>query len=401
MKSDLALFFVDQSFLSGAEAQILRNYVAIANSGVHTCLVSSLPDTEDIIRSLFFDAVPKESFIIKYPTRSNATLNPIRNLLIDQFMFFVAAVRGFRLGIKLRPFLAHINNGGFPGSSSSRGFTIGLAIASPDTRIVSTVNNIAVGYTRPSRWIDFAFDFVLSKLSINWVTASKEAQQSLQKVLRLSPRAVHVIPNGVQIPTCKCTASEVSEQLDWLDGKRVVLSIGHLEKRKGHEYLIRCVHRLRSNSLIRDETVFLIEGTGSLSKELGELVASLELTDLVVFLGHQACISHWQQRCDLYVHPSISHEDLPNVISEVLSLGKPVVATKIAGIPTQVGHGLNGFLCEPRNSEELALSIARLLEDDNLRLNFGINSKTKWINQFTPERAVRQYLNLYEMREIA
>jgi glycosyltransferase involved in cell wall biosynthesis len=399
MKSNLALFFVDQSFLSGAEAQILRNYVAIASSGVPTCLVSSLPDTEEIIRSLFFDAVPKETFIISYPTRRIAPFSPITNFLIDQFRLVVGVVRGFRLGAQLSPSLAHINNGGFPGSSSSRGFTLGLAIASPDTHIVSTVNNIAVGYGRPSRWIDFVFDFFLSKLNIKWVTASEEAQQSLKKVLRLSARAVHVIPNGVPIPTCKCTSSKVSEQLDWLDGKMVVLSIGHLEKRKGHEYLIRCVHSLRSKSLIRDETVFLIEGSGSLSRELTELVASLQLTDLVVFLGHQTCISHWQQRCDLYVHPSISHEDLPNVISEALSLGKPVVATKIAGIPTQVGHGLNGFLCEPRHSEELATSIGLILDDDNLRLKFGMNSKTKWINQFTPEKAINQYLNLYEMGE--
>jgi glycosyltransferase involved in cell wall biosynthesis len=62
---------------------------------------------------------------------------------------------------------------------------------------------------------------------------------------------------------------------------------------------------------------------------------------------------------------------LPTVLLEALSLGKPVVATSIGGIPLVVKAGVNGILCPSGDIEALAEAIAGLIAEDSLRIRLG------------------------------
>ncbi|MDR2720219.1 MAG: glycosyltransferase family 4 protein [Nitrososphaerota archaeon] len=68
---------------------------------------------------------------------------------------------------------------------------------------------------------------------------------------------------------------------------------------------------------------------------------------------------------DIFVLPSIS-EGFPVVLLEAMACGKPIVATKVGGIPEILTDGYNGLLVEPRNADELASSIIKLLSDPEL-----------------------------------
>ena len=69
---------------------------------------------------------------------------------------------------------------------------------------------------------------------------------------------------------------------------------------------------------------------------------------------------------DVFVLPSLS-EGFPTVILEAMASGIPIVATKVRGVPEIIKDGENGFLVEPRNSEEIAEKVLLLLNKDELR----------------------------------
>jgi len=94
------------------------------------------------------------------------------------------------------------------------------------------------------------------------------------------------------------------------------------------------------------------------------------------------------------VLPSI-HEGLGLVILEAMSVGLPVVATNVGGIPEVVKDGYNGLLFEPRNWKDLAEKITFLLNDDEMRERMGKNAK-KSVHGMTWTKTAREYTRIYE-----
>jgi glycosyltransferase involved in cell wall biosynthesis len=93
--------------------------------------------------------------------------------------------------------------------------------------------------------------------------------------------------------------------------------------------------------------------------------------------------------------PSIAHEDFPNVVLEAMALGKPVIASRIAGTPEQIEPGVTGLLEEPADPVGLAGGLIRLSADPDLRDRMGAAGKTRFEAEFTAERAAAAYSALY------
>jgi len=95
-------------------------------------------------------------------------------------------------------------------------------------------------------------------------------------------------------------------------------------------------------------------------------------------------IYDYLEQAKILILPSF-YEGLPNVILEAMSVGVPVIATRVGGIPDVVKDGETGLLVEPGRVDELAISIRRLIEDDDLRGKMSKNcleeaKKYSWEN---------------------
>ena len=99
---------------------------------------------------------------------------------------------------------------------------------------------------------------------------------------------------------------------------------------------------------------------------------------------------------DVLILPSVADEDFPNVVLEAMAHGKPVIASRLAGIPEQVSEGATGFLTDPRNVEQLAQAITEISNNAQLRLKMGKAASNKFQNFFTAEVSVENYLTLYQ-----
>jgi glycosyltransferase involved in cell wall biosynthesis len=88
-------------------------------------------------------------------------------------------------------------------------------------------------------------------------------------------------------------------------------------------------------------------------------------------------------------------EALPMVVLEAMSLGRPVVATSVGGVPEAVTHEQTGLLVPLGDSEAFARALARLADDPQLASILGRAAMRRWSEHFTAERMADRYALLF------
>ena len=176
------------------------------------------------------------------------------------------------------------------------------------------------------------------------------------------PRRVVTIPNGYDgnkfhpMDTRECRGV-LGLPLD----KKLILNVGRLYGVvKGHEHLIEAMSRVVKK---RKDVLCVIVGPGRLYTTLKNQISSLGLEDYVVLAGGKPHdeIPLWLNACDLFVLPSLS-EGNPTVMFEAFGCGKPLVGTRVGGVPEVVDCDTCGLLVNPADPEELAGKILVALD---------------------------------------
>ena len=139
---------------------------------------------------------------------------------------------------------------------------------------------------------------------------------------------------------------------------KTILFVGNLIESKGVFELVEAIKALRANG---ESVQLIIIGTGSAKKQLVDHVARADLTRHVHFAGYvpNSDLADWYCAADIFCLPSYS-EGVPNVIMEAIACGRPVVASRVGGIPEIVGND-NGLLIEPRSSKSLTSGLSAAL----------------------------------------
>lgn len=320
---------------------------------------------------------------------------PARLLLTGPVLIYEVVVL-LRLFRKLSPDVLHINNGGYPAALSARAAVIAGKLANIP-KILMVVNNMAVGYQQFSRWPDYPLDRLISRFVDIFVTGSEAAAARLGAVLNLHEHKVMAIHNGIVPRRAMASVAATRERLGLADFEGVIFGVvALLIPRKGHGILLEAVSKLVAENRINDkELKILIEGEGPLRQALVEFVVDHNLSDWVIFVGNEENIVDFMTAIDVLILPSVQDEDLPNVVLEAMSLGKPVVATSLAGTPEQVIDGVSGLLVEPRNIIQLSEAIYYLKDKPNVRHEMGRAALERFNGHFTGKLALSNYANMY------
>ena len=293
-----------------------------------------------------------------------------------------------------RPDLLHINNGNYPGAYSCMSAVFAARLRGV-RRIVYVVNNIAIPYDSMRRRLDYPFDRVVARSVSLFITASRHASAALQTVLRLPPGKVANIHNGIAPRALGASREETLRRLGIGTTRLLIGVVAVLEERKGHQVLLEALAQMKMHSGGAGLPLIIIEGTGSCENALKDYVAARDLGNDVVFTGSDPDIFNFMNAMDAIALPSIAQEDFPNVVIEAMSLGKPVIATRVAGIPEQIEDMTSGLLVEPRDSRGLADAMHKLA-DPALRARLGGNAQQRYAASFTAEAAVAGYQSIYQ-----
>lgn len=172
-------------------------------------------------------------------------------------------------------------------------------------------------------------------------------------------------------------------------------SIGSLNATKGYRYLVEAARILKAQDIN-----FKIEliGDGPDRQELKEMITDYQLRDYFKLIGsvESGDLRKYFVNWDIYVQPSLS-ETFGLAVSEALSSGLPVVASRVGGLPEQVENGVNGLLIKPADPQALAKALSALIYDDKLRKSLAFEAgKTIRKPEFDWQANLTAINNLYQ-----
>src|SRR5215831_10647284 len=171
-----------------------------------------------------------------------------------------------------------------------------------------------------------------------------------------------------------------------------IVSVGRLVAFKGFDNLIDACAELARR---RIEFVCNIIGDGPMRETLQAKIEQLDLSSRVNLLGSlsQGAVLKKLQAADIFALPSTTDAQgatdvFPTVILEAMASARPVVSTRLAGIPELVVDGETGMLISAGDSIALTQALEQLLRDPDLRLRFGHAGRARIEQHFRIENTV-------------
>ncbi len=199
------------------------------------------------------------------------------------------------------------------------------------------------------------------------IAISDQVGQHLITDFGLRRENISLVYNGIDLDKFRSFSNEElvleKKRLGLSQEKKIIGHIGRLSVVKGQKYLIDAAERLAA---VRSDVQFLIIGDGDQRQELKKLVEDKNLKNIVLFSHSVIDITLALAVMDVFAMPSLQ-EGLGLSLLEAQAAGVAVVASRVGGIPTAVSHQKTGLLCNPGDGKDLAVSIARLLDDGDLR----------------------------------
>lgn len=171
--------------------------------------------------------------------------------------------------------------------------------------------------------------------------------------------------------------------------ENIILTVGRLIKSKHHDELIQIFSEIDA-----PEWRLIIVGDDAQKQKnkekLEELIKLLGLQNRVELAGQQLDIDSFYNRSKIFAFTS-SSEGFPNVIGEAMSAGLPVVAYDcVAGPSEMIDDGVSGFLIRLHDKQGFKEALEKLIKDENLRLNMGLNARHK-IEAFSISNIAQQF----------
>jgi L-malate glycosyltransferase len=236
-------------------------------------------------------------------------------------------------------------------------------------------------YTRASKFLLSAADRV--------VAPSRAYLQDFRQVFPQLKQKMTFIYNGVDLEELR----QPEEDKISCSGMPYMLCIAQHVQKKGLDVLLYAFRRLHDQGLPH-KMIFV--GDGPLRRQLEELARSLGISAKVEFLGGKGRteVMTLLYGCELLVLPSRS-EPFGIALIEAMACKKPVVATKIGGIPEIVDNGGNGILVEPDDPTALADALLTILTDATLAMTIANRGHAMVRERFTVEHTGAAYEKLF------
>ena len=267
--------------------------------------------------------------------------------VLGTFLFWFSAYKAI---CKIRPDIVHIQTiiNGLPGFLAKMTLKIPYVVCGHGSDV----------------YLPWNFKAPASRLILANADAVIALTENMKKEMeKMYQRFVYVVPNGIEVERFKKYYYVEKSKY-----KKTIIFIGRLQSVKGVKYLIQAMSIVRSNC----NAQLIIIGNGKGKEGLKVLANNLNLNDCIQFTGQidNEKVLEYMAQADIFVLPSLS-EGFPIVILEAMASKLPIVATNVRGLPDIVEDGVNGFLVEPRNPDQLAEKIIFLLNDDKLRLKMS------------------------------
>ena len=266
------------------------------------------------------------------------------------------------------------------------------------------IPTIAVGHGT-----EFGYDFGWQKKLTSWsfnradgvVNVSQYTLQQMRK-MGIAPKICRVIPNGADDSVFQPLHLDEIENFKKEHGfkqHQIILSVGNVTMRKGHDMVIRSLPLILKDFPNVD---YVVIGLPTMANEWMKLAVILGVSDHVHFWGRvsvQTLVAAYNA-CDVFVmtsrHNNGDFEGFGIAAIEAALCGKPAIVTKGSGLEEAVIDHETGLFVTENSHEEVAEAVVSLLENQNTTRQYGINARQRVLSNFTWKNISKQYLNILQ-----
>jgi glycosyltransferase involved in cell wall biosynthesis len=232
---------------------------------------------------------------------------------------------------------------------------------------------------------------IIARCASSMIVVSHEARRRMIEIERIAPERLVMLPNGIRaLPPGDGGA--VRTELGIGRDDPVIGTVCILRAEKALDVLVRAA-ALLARDLPRLRV--LIVGDGEERGRIETMVHQLGLEDHVLLTGLRSDVPDVLAALDVAVLSS-DYEGIPLSMLEFMDAGKPIVATRVGGIPEVIQDGVHGVLVPPRDEAALAAAIGGLLGDTDAAREMGARAQDRCRREFSLDRIVERLQQLYE-----
>jgi phosphatidylinositol alpha-1,6-mannosyltransferase len=222
------------------------------------------------------------------------------------------------------------------------------------------------------------------------VLANSQFTANLVQKAGVTPDRIEVMHPGCEVDRFRPLHPRMDLRQKLLRARyrdRVILTVGGLVARKGHDMVIRALPRLRESI---PQVTYLIIGDGPYRVQLETLATAMGVRDHVIFAGQvpDEDLPDIYALSDAFVMPSREQletcdvEGFGLVFLEANACAKPVVGGRSGGIPEAIADGMTGLLVNPHDPEDIANALTRLLTDSDFAIRLGRQGRLRAVSNF-------------------
>jgi phosphatidylinositol alpha-1,6-mannosyltransferase len=238
--------------------------------------------------------------------------------------------------------------------------------------------------------------------SARGVVAISRYTKGLLENLGVNGRKIHVIPCGTDPVRFRPDVSGEDIRLrHGLRGKKVILSVSRLVRRKGNANVISSLPAVISAV---PDAHYLVIGEGPEEENLRRQASDLGFSERVTFAGRveEDELPRYYAACDVFVMPSFAAHRGENVEGfgitylEANACGKPVVGGRTGGVEDAIVHGETGFLVDPLNIGEIESAVIEILSDERKAQAMGQAGRKRVERDYNWHSVTRRIFELIE-----
>ncbi len=244
------------------------------------------------------------------------------------------------------------------------------------------------------RFSDPFLDSTCARLPTEFIAVSQATKNDWCERLGISPDRVSVIHTGVETsPMIDRGAIEAFRKEHGADDETpLVLTVARLSYEKGIDTLLdaaRCLVDAGANFR------WLIVGNGPDRRQVEKMIADDGLSGHVRLAGFLSDVWPAMAASDVVCIPS-KCDAFPVVMLEAMAAGRPIVATRVGGIPEAMTHDVDGLLIDADSPEVMASAVSELLADPGRAAMLGLKAHATVVRRFDARQVTHRYIETYE-----
>lgn len=242
------------------------------------------------------------------------------------------------------------------------------------------------------------FERLTSNMVSCYVGVSKVMGMAIARYLQFDSKKIFVINNGIDLSKYKdlhVDSLRFRNDFGLRHDSLLIGSVGHLNKTKNFEVFLYIAKLL---VVLNCNVQFLVFGEGPSRDALEALIDKLKLRNIVFLLGFRSDIPKMLNNLDIFCTTSTS-EGFGLSVAEAMACGLPCVAFDVGALHELIADGETGFLIPPFDINKFSDALNDLVNDHSLRKRLGTAGRNYANHNFSLNRMVSDYQNLYDKFE--